>query len=293
MDAYVYEFEFPLPFPVNQEEAFAALVEPDALRTWFAEHVDVDAKAGGTFRFWGKHTIGVPHEHDARQTLDAFDAPHALTFSWRLENCDSQVTWRVAADGDHQSKFSIRHEFAALPPGERKKEMIDDLWRFHSGNLFLYLKGDDRIFHPDFDDPSPVVRLQIDVHAPPDKVFKALITPEHIKQWFPAPDPLVEPHVGGRYSFGYSFEMNGVQVDVPPLEILEFVENEKLSITWGDWRGDPNVPDQRVSWTLRAIEGGTRVVLEHSGFIRTVDISDYPAGWIKFIEQIKTVAESL
>ena len=77
------------------------------------------------------------------------------------------------------------------------------------------------------------------------------------------------------------------------MEILEFVENEKLTITWPDWRGDPSVPDQKIAWVLEDIGGKTRLTLTHTGFTRAVDVSDYPFGWMEFINKIKEVSEAL
>lgn len=56
-------------------------------------------------------------------------------------------------------------------------ELIDDLWRIHTGNLCLYLHGVDDMFRPDFDDPNPEVKCEIVIDAPREKVFAALVTP--------------------------------------------------------------------------------------------------------------------
>ncbi len=131
------------------------------------------------------------------------------------------------------------------------------------------------------------------VEAPPAKVFAALTTPEHLKKWFGAPNPAVEPRVGGKYAFGFTVERGGKKVEAPPMAILEFVENKRLVITWPDWRNDPSVPDQKVAWTLKDLGGRTRLTLVHSGFTRAADVSDFPFGWMEFLGAIKRVAEDL
>jgi uncharacterized protein YndB with AHSA1/START domain len=147
------------------------------------------------------------------------------------------------------------------------------------------------IYRPDFDDPRPEVRAVVEIDASTEKVFAALITPEKIKEWFGAPAPVVEPRVGGKYGFGFSFEKDGETVTPPPVTILEFEENRMLAISWPDWRGDPNVPDQRVTWTLESLAGGkTRLTLVHSGFVRAADVSDYPFGWAEFMRKIAVAA---
>ena len=124
------------------------------------------------------------------------------------------------------------------------------------------------------------------------QVFEALSDPQALAAWF-AEHVEVEPRVGGDYGFGFSFEMDGKTIKPPPMKILEFVENKKLTITWPDWRMDPEVPDQTVSWILEDLKGKTRLTLLHTGFTRTVDVSDYPFGWWEFMDKIRDVAQSL
>ncbi len=293
MDAYVYEYAIPVTFPATTQETFSALTDERALEIWFAEHAKVEPKVDGAYRFWGRYSLDTAKQEQAGQVITRYEPDKALGFSWRLLNRDSEVTWLLTPDGENGTKVTIRHEFSSLPDVVRAKEMIDDLWRLHTGNLCFYLTGDREIFRPDFDDPNPVVRHVIEIAAPRKKVFAALITPEHIKKWFPAPAPFVEPRVGGDYGFGFSFEKDGQTISPPPMEILEFIENEKLAITWPDWRGDGSVPDQKLEWRLEDLGGKTRLTLLHSGFVRTVDVSDYPFGWVEFIGKIKAVAESL
>jgi uncharacterized protein YndB with AHSA1/START domain len=291
-EPYVYEYLIPVSMPASQAETFRALTDEGALEIWFAEKVEIEPRKGGDFRFWGKHTFGTPHRGQANQKFTAFDPPRSLSFSWHVLGQPSEVTWTVGADGDKASKITVRHEFSRLPEGVRMRELIDDLWRLHAGSLCLYLMGDRDIWRPDFDDPSPEIRREMTIDAPPEKVFAALTKPELIKEWFPAPAPFVEPRVGGKYAFAESYEIDGKKIDVPPMTILEFVENRRLVITWPDWRMDKTVPDQKVSWTLTPLAGGrTKLLFEHKGFTRTTDVSDYPFGWIEFLTKIDEVAK--
>ncbi len=289
-----YEYAFPVPLTGSVETVFKALSDRAALEAWFAEHVEIDAREGGAFRFWGRHTYGQPTADDANQSLTVFEAPNKLGFSWRLLDRDSTVTLLLApAEDADQTMITVGHEFESLPEINRAEQLIDDLWRIYTGALCFYLNGEEDIFRPDFADMSPVVRTHIMINAPREKVFAALITPEHIKGWFPAPDPVVDPRVGGDYGFGFSYEMDGQTISPPPMKILEFVENEKLTITWPDWRGDASVPDQQVTWLLEDADGKTRLTLLHDGFTRTVDVSDYPFGWQQFMDKIRDVAQGI
>ncbi len=296
MSQFHYEYAFPVPLRGNVETVFRALTEATALENWFAERVDVDLREGGAFRFWGRHTYGQPARKDAHQVVVSCSPPRELAYTWRLLDCESIVSWTLEpAEGaeSEQSMITVRHDFDALPPIGRAEELIDDLWRIHIGALCFYLDGEKDLFRPDFADQSPEVRTEIVIDAPRDRVFAALVMPEHIKRWFPAPDPFVDPRVGGEYGFGFKFEKDGETMTPPPMKILAFVDNEELKITWPDWRMNHAVPDQTVQWLLKDIGSKTRLTLVHSGFTRAVDVSDYPFGWPGFLEKIRDVAHAM
>lgn len=292
-----YDYEFPWAMAAPKSTVFRALTDPMALATWFAEHVEVEPVVGGPFRFWGRHTYGVPSKADASGALLRYDPPEAISFSWQFLGQDTEVTWSLREyleDDTPKTRIRVRHVFDALPDTGRAESLIDDLWRIHTGNLCCYVGQLPGLYRPDFADQNPEVRCETIINAPPEKVFAALVTPEYISQWFPAPNPIVEPRVGGKYGFGYSYEVDGETVEPPPMKILAFEENRRLAFTWPDWRGDPQVPDQRVSWLLEDLGSGrTRLTLVHDGFTREVDVSDYPFGWRNFLDKIGKVATDI
>ena len=287
-----HRYELPLPLNGRLSDVFEALIDDQKLTAWFCEHAEVDATEGGAFRFWGRHTYGAPKREQATQKIVRIEPPNLLSFSWHLLERDSFVTWSLSkGESDDDTRITVEHEFEAMPTLNRAHQLVDDLWRIHLGNLCGFLNGESDMFRPDFTKASQDVTCEIVIDAPPARVFETLITPELIKQWFPAPDPAVEPEVGGSYGFGFSYPGEEDQmIQVPPMEILEFVQNEKLSISWPDWRGDPSVADQRVTWLLEDLGGRTRLTLVHTGFASPVDVSDYPFGWRNFLSKIGEVA---
>ena len=144
---------------------------------------------------------------------------------------------------------------------------------------------------PDFTDPQPEVRASILINAPREQVFRALMEPAKLDKWI-ASAASVEPRVGGRYSYGWKYPVDGRDVTGGPTRILEMIPNEKLVTDWPDWRGDASVPKTTVTWLLESAGDGTRVTVIHSGFARTTDISDYPFGWSGFLGQLKALGES-
>ncbi len=300
MGAHEHHFDLQVPLPADKARVFNALTDESALQAWFAEHVQVEPREGGAYKFWGRHTLGVAREHEADQRIIEFRPGERLGFTWRLLDCDSTVTI-VLKDDDGQegdtklqaTRLSVDHRFESIPDMGRVTELVDDLWRVHTGSLLHYLMGVDPIYRPDYSDKDPQIRCELEIDAPPSTVFRVLTEPQFIGKWFPAPAPVVDPHVGGRYGFGFSYEKDGNTVEPPPCTILAFEQDRKLSITWPDWRGDASVPDQRVTWVLDDLGGRTRLVLLHDGFTRPVDVSDYPFGWRHFLEEIRKVADTV
>lgn len=284
--------EFQCKLAAAPERVFVALTDPQELESWFAERVEVEPKVGGAFRFWGRFSYGVPTRAQATQRVVRFERPRTLTFTWTIHEQPSEVSFAIEADPEGPGGTLVKgiHEFAAAPKIGRAKELVDDLWRLQMGNLQAHVTGHGGVLLPDFADPAPEVKLSILIDAPRERVFRALLEPESLNKWF-ASAASVEPRAGGRYSLGWRYEQNGVQVEAGPTRILELVENEKLVIDWPDWRGDQSVPKQTLTWLLETVGKQTRVTLIHGGFVRTADISDYPHGWQFFLDRLKVVAE--
>jgi len=288
--------------PAAPEAVFAAITEPARLTKWFAEHVAIEPRSGGDYRFWGRHTYGVPRAEQATQRITRLQSASLLAFSWSIDDTRSEVTITLAAapvdaasvgsgnPGHAATQLTLRHEFAAIPTVARAKDLIDDLWRMTLGNLDAYLRGGAGIVLPDFTDPHPEVRASIYIDAPRTEVFQALIEPEKLNKWL-ATAASVEPRIGGRYSYGWNYPVEGRDVAGGPTRILEIVPNEKLVTDWPDWRGDATVPNTTVTWLLESVGKGTRVTVIHSGFTRTTDISDYTPGWAEFLEKLKALVE--
>lgn len=290
MTALEHVFTFPLPSP--PERVFAALTQAEELAVWLAEHAEVEATIGGAYRFWGRGAYGAPTRDAATQTITAFEPPHRFGFRWTLHGQPSEATLTLSPKEGGGSTLTIRHSFARAPGIARAGELIDDLWRLQLGNLTLHLMGRPVALKLDFDDPRPELTCSMLIAAPRAKVWATLIDPEKMRIWLGAPAPAVEPRAGGRISYGWRYEVAGRQVVGGPTKILEIEPKRRLVTDWGDWRGDPDMPVQRITWLLADEAGGTRVTLIHDGFTRAVDISDYGFGWPGFLEQLKGAAES-
>ncbi len=261
----------------------------DELTTWFAEHAEPGRRPGAPFRFWGRHTLGMPTKDQATQVLTGYEPDRRIAFSWSINGIASEVTWAIEPR-EGGSTFKITHAFAAPLGGTRSHELVDDLWRLAAGNLMAHLSGGDGILLPDFADRSPVVRFSLFIDAPPERVFQTITDPALINQWFQTQSADVDMRVGGRYATNWTYKVDGRDVQGGPTTILELVPGRKLVLDWPDWRGDATVSSQRISFELQPEGDGTRLDFMHAGFDRPTDVSDYPFGWKYFLGELTRVA---
>lgn len=302
MSGFTHEFSSPLA--AEPERVFRALTEPGELRRWFCEHADIELRVGGAFRFWGKHTYGTPTRQGATQRILKLEPGTAISFSWDLAGQPSEVTLRLAPRGAGETPpggapagnapgttLEGAHHFATAPAIGRARELVEDLWRLACSNLQQHLSGGDGLLLPDFTAAHPEVRVSILIDAPRERVFAALMNPEVLNRWI-ASAAQVEPRAGGKYTYGWTYQIGGRDVLGGPTRILEMVENERLVTDWPDWRGDPAVPTQKVAWLLESVGSKTRVTVVHTGFVRTSDVSDYPFGWLGFLKQLQQMFET-
>ena len=112
-------------------------------------------------------------------------------------------------------------------------------------------------------------RIEVDQYFPhpPEKVWRALTTPELMAQWLMPND--FEPTVGHRFTFqGQPIEQTGFS-GVVACEVLEVVPPVRLQYSWTDANppeGTAVPADWTITWTLQEEGTGTRLLLEHAGF---------------------------
>ncbi len=272
--------------PATPDVVFHALIDPAELRKWFAEDVQIEPKADGVYRFWGRHTLGTPAHDAARQTITRFEPNSALAFSWPINEVDTDVTFALEPVDDG-TKLTMTQDVSGDLLVPRQRALIDDHWRLAIGNLASHLSGVAPI-KPDYFDPTPEVRITIPIDAPPSAVFRALLEPEALNRWMGAQSAVVEPRVGGKYKLNWSYQIDGADVAGGPTTILEMIPDEKLVLDWPDYRGDTSVPNQTITFLLAPDgKGGTMLTFVHAGFTRTTDMSDYGFGWTGLLDALK------
>ena len=142
---------------------------------------------------------------------------------------------------------------------------------------------------------------EIQIAAPPERVFKALSDPDDLRRWFgsrecPTKTWQMDARVGGHYSY-FAEEgkvgVNGVSKFECHGEILEYDPPRVLVYTWiANWHDNPKCRTL-VRWELTPRQGGTHVRVTHSG-LSSIPVArkDYAGGWPGVVEHLKKFAES-
>ena len=143
---------------------------------------------------------------------------------------------------------------------------------------------------------------EIEIAAPPQRVFQALTTPGELLRWFTDPSCPVkawemDPRPGGKYRYATekgTIVVNGISEFECHGEILEFDPPRLLVYTWiGNWHSDKQVRTI-VRWELTPTPGGTHAKVTHSGLAQEAAArKDYTGGWPGVLEQLKLFAEQI
>jgi uncharacterized protein YndB with AHSA1/START domain len=152
------------------------------------------------------------------------------------------------------------------------------------------------IITPDQD----AIIAEIQIAAPPERVFKAISDEGELMCWFTSPECPVqrwkmEPRAGGHYSYVTqkgSIVVNGISEFECHGEIVEFDPPRLLAYTWyANWHDDPK-RSTMVRWELTPRQGGTHVKVTHTGLASLpIASKDYSQGWPGVVEQLKKFVE--
>jgi uncharacterized protein YndB with AHSA1/START domain len=144
---------------------------------------------------------------------------------------------------------------------------------------------------------------EIEVAAPPERVFAALTDPKQLMRWWRGEDTCksklweMDSRVGGRWRFETAdptgkISVNGVSDFKANGEILEYDPPRVLAYTWiANWHDQPG-RTTLVRWELTPAGEGTRVKVTHSGLSEEpVARKDYSGGWPGVVEYLKNFVE--
>jgi uncharacterized protein YndB with AHSA1/START domain/uncharacterized protein YciI len=124
----------------------------------------------------------------------------------------------------------------------------------------------------------------VEIEVPPERVFRALTTPDEVKQWWGSPElyriteSTIDLRVGGLWrstgvgSDGTPFSVSGKYIEIEP--------PHRLVHTWNpDWEPAGGAPTT-IRYQLEPTPTGTRVTVRHEGFgSRAQSCAGHAEGW--------------
>jgi uncharacterized protein YndB with AHSA1/START domain len=136
---------------------------------------------------------------------------------------------------------------------------------------------------------------EIDIAAPPERVFKSITDPEEIRRRSPELKVFeMDARVGGRWYLEMPLKQpyKGVSGIRHEGEILEIVPPRLLVYTWlANFHDDP-LRRTIVRWELTPTKSGTHVKLTHSGLLlEPASRKDYSGGWPGVLQELKKSVE--
>jgi uncharacterized protein YndB with AHSA1/START domain len=251
-------------------EIHRALTDPAALRTWLAEHAEVELP--DRYAFWGRSTPGL---EASQRLLHADD--RSLRFVWRLDDIDTTVDIDLTEGGPDTTEVTLVQSdmpsFADMLAGNGDRSMVHTFWALAMANLVDHVEG--RPLTPQADLTSAIMREEVLIDATPAAVFESLVDADIFASWFGAKVG-IEPYVGGRWAMG-GFEAGS------PGHIITLEQDRQLAVKWPD--------DEVTTWELAESAGKTRLTFVHSGFDEQTPPYGSWLGWLGGMAELRRYHE--
>jgi uncharacterized protein YndB with AHSA1/START domain len=141
---------------------------------------------------------------------------------------------------------------------------------------------------------TSTVRLHRVLKAPPERVFRAFITPEAMAKWLPPQGFTctvhhMEPRTGGTFRMSFT-NFTTQQSMAFGGDYLELVPNALLRYT--DQFDDPNLPGvMQVSVSLKPVSCGTELSIVQEGIPDVIPVEMCYLGWQESLAQLAMLVE--
>lgn len=138
------------------------------------------------------------------------------------------------------------------------------------------------------------VRFHRVIKAPPERVYRAFITPEALAKWIPPHGFTckvhhMEPKVGGTFKMSFTNFTTG-HSDSFGGEYLELIPNELLRYT--DKFDNPNLPGvMQVTISLKAVSCGTEISIIQEGIPEIIPVEMCYLGWQESLALLTLLVE--
>lgn len=127
------------------------------------------------------------------------------------------------------------------------------------------------------------------VNAPIEKVFKAFIDPEEMKQWYvhrglTIPEAETEVKIGGKYTVTMVEPNNEVHTAIGKFKEID--EPHKLVYSW-NWKEYKMDVDSEITVLFEKIEDSkTKITLIHDFLPSEQSVKDHSEGWTMIMDHV-------
>jgi uncharacterized protein YndB with AHSA1/START domain len=132
----------------------------------------------------------------------------------------------------------------------------------------------------------------VTINAPTDEVWKAVTTPELIKQWFFGVDTQSDWKVGGELVHrgewqGKPYEDRGEILKIDP-------QRELIHTHWSPLSGLPDSPEnyEKITWTLADRDGGTELTVAEQNLSSEDAKATSEQAWEMALKNLKEFLEN-
>jgi uncharacterized protein YndB with AHSA1/START domain len=139
---------------------------------------------------------------------------------------------------------------------------------------------------------NDTIVVEIDIDAPPERVFQAWIDPQQRLAWWGDDQTYRSTKLDSDLRVGGKWRTEGKSADGKVFSIFgqyTRVEPPKaLAFTWNhDW-GGPQMPETHVLVEMIPTSSGTHVTVTHSGFTTAPERDSHNAGWQRVLGWLRS-----
>jgi len=130
---------------------------------------------------------------------------------------------------------------------------------------------------------NDTIVMEIDIDAPPERVFQAWIDPQQRLAWWGDDAMYRGTKMESDLRVGGKWRTEGKRSDGTPFagwgEYTRIEPPNTLGFTWNHTWGESGLPATMVLIELTATSSGTHLALTHSGFANASEFGDHNKGW--------------
>lgn len=126
---------------------------------------------------------------------------------------------------------------------------------------------------------------ELDIHAPPAKVYDAITQQDGLAGWWTAL-ARAQPKAGTVAEFGFDNWKFMIRMEISQLE-------PGKRVVWKPLEGAPDWPGTQVTWDLIPVDNGTKVRFGHRNYASTEgSYASVNFEWGKYLYSLKTYLET-